>query len=350
MNKLNNRNIISGTGLLLAACLFVAIIIIVNATFTNMRLDLTENKLFTLSDGTINILGKLEEPIRLDYYFSQQAMTGLPTLVNYGNRVRDMLLEYENHADGMIELNIIDPETFSEEEDQAVASGLRGIAINNAGDRAYMGLVGTNATDDEKTIPFFHSDRESALEYDITKLVYNLAYPKKKIIGVVTGLSMFGDTEDPNIDPWTIISTMEEFFEVRDLGKNPELIPAEVGVLMLVHPKDLKLQTRFAIDQFVLKGGKAMVFVDPLAESDQTQPDPENPGTIPDFDSELPDLLASWGVEILKEKVAGDINAAMHVQTRGQRGPREIAYLPWLRYSRYYRAASGFYCQINPLG
>ena len=331
MNILNNRNIISGTGLILAACLFVAIIIIVNATFTNMRLDLTENRLFTLSGGTINILGKLEEPIRLDYYFSQKAMTGLPSLVNYGNRVRDMLLEYENHADGMIDLNIIDPETFSEEEDQAVASGLRGIAINNAGDRAYMGLVGTNATDDEKVIPFFHSDKESALEYDITKLIYNLAYPKKRVIGVITSLPMFGDVDDPNDEPWTIISTMEEFFEVRDMGTSPSLIPAEVDVLMVVHPKDLKLQTRFAIDQFVLKGGKAMIFVDPMAESDQVEPDQANQSTLPDFDSELPDLLKQWGVEILREKVAGDINAAMHVQARGQRGLREIAYLPWLR-------------------
>jgi ABC-type uncharacterized transport system involved in gliding motility auxiliary subunit len=329
-----NRNIVSGTGLLLAACLFIATIIIVNATLTNLRLDLTENKLFTLSEGTTNILGNLKEPLRLDFYYSQQALTGLPALTNYGNRVRDMLQEYQTHSDGMIELNIIDPETFSEEEDEAVASGLQGVAVTNAGDRAYLGLVGTNSTDDEQIVPLFHANRESALEYDITKLIFNLAYPKKRVIGIVTALPMFSKEDEPYSEPWTIISILREFFEVRDLGTKFDEVDSDVDVLMVVHPKELKLKTEFAIDQFVLKGGKAMVFVDPLGESDRTPPDPENPGTIPDFDSELPALLEQWGVEILKDKVAGDINAAMHVQTRGPRGPREIAYLPWLRLAR----------------
>lgn len=328
---MNYRNIISGTGLVLAACLFVALIIVVNATLTSWRLDLTENKLYTLSQGTINILNNLDEPIRLDFYFSQEALTGLPALTNYGNRVRDMLLEYKNHAGDKLELNIIDPETFSEEEDQAVASGLRGIAVNNAGDRAYLGLVGTNSTDDERVIPFFHAEKQASLEYDITKLIYNLDHPEKRVIGVITTLPMFGDEDDPNIEPWTIISTMEEFFEVEQLETDTDSIDEDIDVLMVVHPKNLKLRTRFAIDQYVLNGGKAMVFVDPLGESDPTRPDPQAPGTMPDFDSELPTLLEQWGVKILDEKIAGDINAAMHVQTRGARGPREVAYLPWLR-------------------
>ncbi|HKK15663.1 MAG TPA: Gldg family protein [Gammaproteobacteria bacterium] len=331
---MNYRNIISGTGLVLAACLFVALIIVVNATLTSWRLDLTENKLFTLSDGTINILNRLEEPVRLDFYFSQKTLTGLPALTNYGNRVRDLLLEYKNHAGDKIELNVIDPETFSEEEDQAVASGLRGIAVNNAGDRAYLGLVGTNSTDDERVIPFFNSEKESSLEYDITKLIYSLAHPKKRVIGVITTLPMFGDEDDPNVQPWTIISTMEEFFEVRQLDIDSGDIGNDIDVLMVVHPKDLKLRTRFAIDQYVLKGGKAMVFVDPMSEADPVRPNPESPGTLPDFDSELPALLKQWGVMIPEQKIAGDINAAMHVQTRSERGPREIAYLPWLRLAK----------------
>lgn len=331
---MTSRNIISGTGLILAICLFVAGIILVNATLTNWRLDLTENKLFTLSEGTINIIQGLKEPVRLDFYFSQKAMTGLPALTNYAIRVRDMLQEYATHSDGSIELNIIDPEPFSEEEDQAVAKGLQGVAVNNAGDRAYFGLVGTNSTDDEKIIPFFQAERESALEYDITKLIHNLAHPEKPVIGVLTALPMFGDKDDPNIEPWTIISTMKEFFEVRELSNKLDQIDADVDVLLIVHPKNLKLKTQYAIDQYVLKGGKAMVFVDPLGESDRTPPDPKSPGAMPDFDSELPKLLGQWGISIPADKVAGDINAAMHVQTRGERGPREIAYLPWLRLSR----------------
>ncbi len=327
-----NKNIKSSTGLFLAACLFIATIIIVNISLTSWRLDLTEKKLFTLSEGTINILSNLEEPVALDFYFSQKASTGIPSLANYGVRVRDMLQEYATHSNGMLKLIITDPETFSEEEDQAVASGVQGIAVNAAGDRAYLGLVGTNSTDDEKVIPFFQSNRETALEYDITKLIYNLAYPKKPVIGIISSLPVFGDdTQTPALPTWTIISTMKEFFEVKDLGTKISEINSDVDVLMVIHPKNLKLDTRFAIDQFVLNGGKAMVFVDLLAESDRTASDPENPSAMPDFDSELPDLLNKWGIEILKEKIAGDINAAMHVQTRGPRGPREIAYLPWLR-------------------
>ncbi len=329
------KNIISGSGLLLAAALFVALIILVNATLTNWRLDLTENKLFTLSEGTVNIITSLEEPVVLDYYFSQKQLTGLPSLSNYGVRIRDMLLEIAAHSDGKIILNVIDAEPFSEEEDQAVAGGLQGVPVNNAGDRAYLGLVGTNSTDDERVIPFFQADREAALEYDITKLIYNLAHPKKRVVAILnSSLPVFGDVDDPNIGPWTIISTLDEFFEVRNLGENVTSIDPDVDVLMVIHPKNLKLKTRFAIDQYVLNGGKAMVFVDPLAESDRTPPDPARPSTMPDFDSELPGLLKQWGVEIPTEKVAGDINAAMHVQTRGQRGPREIAYLPWLRLAR----------------
>ena len=331
---MNKKNIISGTGLLLAAILFVCFIIVVNATFTNLRLDLTENKLFTLSDGTVNIINSLEEPVVLDYYFSQQLLTGLPSLSNYGVRVRDMLQEFEAVSDGNLIVNVIDAEPFSEAEDQAVASGLRGIPVNNAGDRAYLGLVGTNSTDDERVIPFFQADRESSLEYDVTKLIYNLAHPKKPVIGIMTSLPMFGDEDDPNIGPWTIISTLNEFFEMKQLDTDLDEVNKDIDVLMIVHPKKLKLRTRFAIDQYILNGGKAMIFVDPLAESDRTPPDPKSPGTMPDFDSELPDLLKQWGVEIPGEKVAGDINAAMHVQTRSQRGLREVAYLPWLRLAK----------------
>ena len=327
-----SKNILSGTGLLLTACLFIATIILVNVTLTSWRLDLTENKLFTLSEGTINIISNLEEPVRLDFYFSQKTLTGYPSLANYGVRVRDLLKEYAAHSNGMLKLVIIDPETFSEEEDQAVASGLQGIAVNAAGDRAYFGLVGTNSTDDEKIIPFFQSSKEAALEYEITKLIYNLANPKKRVIGIITSLQIFGDdSKQPELPAWTIVNTMEEFFEVRQLETDLKKIDTDVDVLMVIHPKNLEQNTQFAIDQYVLSGGKAMVFIDPLAEADRTPPDPENPVAMPDFDSELPTLFKQWGIEVLKEKVAGDINAAMHVQTRGPRGPKEISYLPWLR-------------------
>ncbi len=324
-----NKNITSTTGLALAAALFVAIIILANATLTSWRLDLTENKLFTLSEGTLNILHTLEEPVRLDFYFSQKAMLGYPALMNYGVRVRDMLLEYEAHSNGMLELNIIDPEVFSEEEDQAVASGMQSVPLNNAGDRAYFGLLGTNSTDDEKIIPFFQSSKESALEYDITKLLYNLAYPEKRVIGIISSLPIYGD-EKQKLPRWTITDMIEEFFEVRDLGTNTRNLDG-IDVLMIIHPKDLKDETLFAIDQYVLNGGKAMIFVDPLAEGDRSKPADPDSSVLPDLDSDLNKLTEQWGITVLDQKIVGDINAAMHVQTRSATGPQEVIYLPWLR-------------------
>ena len=329
MKHIVKNRVVSGTGLILATCLFIATIILANTALTTWRIDLTENKLFTLSQGTINILENLEEPVQLDFYLSQKAMSDFPLLANYGARVRDMLEEYAAHADGQLILNIIEPETFSEAEDQAVASGLRTVSANAAGDRVYFGMVGTNSTDDEKVIPFFQTNRESALEYDITKLIYNLAYPDKRVIGVISQLPIIGKNEkDPS---WTIINALKEFFEVRDLSDNIDSLNEQVDVLMLVHPKKLDNQTLYAVDQFLLRGGKAIIFLDPLAEQDKTQPDPANPNVMPKLDSYLSELLDVWGIEMSKEKIVGDSNAAMRVQANSPRGPQEIDYLPWLR-------------------
>ncbi len=329
-HSLKNR-VISGTGVILAVCLFVATVILANTALTSWRIDLTENNLFTLSDGTINILKNLEEPVQLDFYFSNKGMVDFPLLANYGARVRDMLEEYAAHADGKLILNIIEPETFSEAEDQAVASGLRTVSANATSDRVYFGLVGTNSTDDEKVIPFFQTNRESALEYDITKMVFNLAYPDKRVIGVLSQLPIMGQENQQDMPAWTVINALREFFEVRELDVKTEEIDSNIDVLMLVHPKELSLRTRYAIDQYLLRGGKAIMFLDPLAEQDRTQPNPDNPNVLPKLDSYLPKLLENWGLKVVKEKIVGDINAAMRVQANSPRGPQEIDYLPWLR-------------------
>ena len=329
-HSIKNR-LLSGTGLLLGTCLFIGIVILADTALTTWRIDLTENKLFTLSNGTINILQNLEEPVQIDFYYSQKAIVDFPLLANYGTRVRDMLEEYATHAEGKLILNIIEPETFSEAEDQAVAIGLRTVSASATGDRVYFGLVGTNSTDDERVIPFFQTNREAALEYDITKLIYSLAYPDKRVVGVISQLPIMGKGNDSNQPAWTIINALSEFFEVRDLDLNVTEIDDSIDVLMLVHPKDLKIQLRYAIDQYLLRGGKAIMFLDPLAEQDRTQPHQDTPNVLPKLDSYLPDLLSVWGLEIAKEKIVSDINAAMRVQTNSPRGLQEIDYLPWLR-------------------
>ena len=325
------KHLLSGSGILLAAVLAVALITISNNLFTGVRLDLTENRLFTLSPGSVNIITTLDEPISLDFYVSRKTMADFPQLVNYANRVRDLLEEYAAKSGGKIELSVIEPEPFSEEEDQAVASGLNGISVNAAGDRAYLGLVGVNSTDDEAIIPFFQASREDALEYDITKLIYNLANPEKRVIGVMSGLPLFGDPAQGIPDRWAILDVMEEFFEVRNIGAGADVIDEDVDVLMVVHPKNFTEQALFAIDQFLLRGGHAMLFVDPLAEGDNTEPDPANPYVMPDMSSNLNIMLEGWGLEVGTSEIAADINLAMRVQTQGARGPQESNYLPWLR-------------------
>ena len=324
-------SVISGTGLVLAICLFIATIVLANTVLTTWRIDLTQNKLFTLSKGTINILNNLEEPVQLDFYFSQKAMNDFPLLANYGIRVRDMLEELTTHAHGKLILNIIEPETFSEAEDQAVASGLRTVSVSANSDRVYFGLVGTNSTDDEKVIPFFQTNRESALEYDLTKLIYNLAYPDKRIVGVYSQLPIIGKKGDQTAPTWTIVNALKEFFEIIDLNQNIDALNQKIDVLMLVHPKKLNTETLYAIDQYLLKGGKAIIFLDPLAEQDRTQPDAASPNVMPILYSYLDEILEKWGLKISKEKIVADINAAMRVQASGPRGPQEIDYLPWLR-------------------
>ena len=325
------KRLLSGSGILLAATLAVALITLSNNLFTGVRLDLTDNRLFTLSQGSINIITTLDEPVNLDFYLSRKTMADFPQLVNYANRVRDLLEEYEAKSDGKIRLSVIEPEPFSEEEDQAVASGLNGVSVNAAGDRAYFGLVGVNSTDDEAIIPFFQASRENALEYDVTKLIYNLANPDKRVIGVMSGLPLFGDPARGIRERWAIIDVMEEFFEVRNIGSNTDNLDEDVDVLMVVHPKNFSEQALFAIDRFLLRGGHAMLFVDPLAEGDNVEPDPANPYVMPDLSSNLNVMLEGWGLAVDTGKIAADLNLAMRVQTQGARGPQETDYLPWLQ-------------------
>jgi ABC-type uncharacterized transport system involved in gliding motility auxiliary subunit len=331
-----NTRLLSGSGLLIALVLFVAINIIGNATLTSWRLDLTANRLYSLSEGTRNILASLEEPVTLRYYFTAGAFAGIPPLQNYGVRVREMLEEYVTRADGQIELIVIEPEPFSEAEDQAVAFGIQQLPISGAGDIGYFGLVGTNSTDDQEVIPIFQPNREQSLEYELTKLVYDLAHPRDRVIGVISTLPIFGAPGNPMTggqptEPWTVLTLLRDAYEVRDLGRETSRIGDDVDTLLVIHPKDLGEETRYAIDQFVLKGGKAMVFVDPLAEEDQSQLPMQAQMMLPERGSDLPGLLEKWGVRLREGKVAGDIEAAIRVGFQSSRGPREIEYLPWLQ-------------------
>nr|VFK27522.1 MAG: ABC-type uncharacterized transport system involved in gliding motility, auxiliary component [Candidatus Kentron sp. MB]VFK31602.1 MAG: ABC-type uncharacterized transport system involved in gliding motility, auxiliary component [Candidatus Kentron sp. MB]VFK74340.1 MAG: ABC-type uncharacterized transport system involved in gliding motility, auxiliary component [Candidatus Kentron sp. MB] len=323
-------------GLVLAVVLLFAVNIFSSAAFRSMRLDLTEGQLYTLSEGTKNILSALEEPVTLRLFLSQKEATRLPQISGYATRVRELIEEYARVSNGSVRVHIIEPEPFSEEEDIAVAYGLTAVPLTDEGDSFYFGLVASGPTDTHALIPFFSPSREAFLEYDLTNLIYQVAYPDKKVIGLISSLSMDG-MEDMDMralqqgqrpEPWVVLEQIRQYFEVRTLKKDAEKIPADVDILMLVHPKGIAPTTLYAIDQFVLGGGRALVFVDPYSETDK---EANMPGA--GASSDLATLFAAWGIGFSPSKVVGDRRLARRISFRTDSRAIITDYPIWLRLS-----------------
>ena len=319
----------SGAGLLLIAVAFLAFNMLAALGLGNARLDLTEQKLYTISEGTERILGELDEPINLYFFYSDKAARDLAVLRNYATRVTEMLKAYERAAGGKIKLHIIDPEPFSEDEDKAAGFGLQAVPANQGGEQIYFGLAGTNAVDDKQIIPFFPLDQEEFLEYQISQLVQGLAKPQRPVIGLLSGLQLNGGFDmmaRQPMAPWMVMEEVRQLFKIDSLKAGIDKIPDEVSVLLLVHPKNLPEATLYAIDQFVLRGGKLLVFVDPLSEADNAAP--VMPGDQLDKASDLEPLFKAWGLRMVPDKVLGDGSYALSVSMgQGQRPARHAAWL-----------------------
>lgn len=324
---------LSSISLLLVALAFIAAVIITNQVFKGWRFDLTDNKLYTLSDGTKRILEKIDEPINLYFYFSDQASANIPSLRVYANRVREMLLEFEDAADGKINLRVIDPLPFSEDEDRASQFGLQGVRLEGGPDPVYMGLAGTDSLDNESVIAFFQPDKEAFLEYDIAKLVSTLANPEKTVVGLVSGVEMSG-SYDPQSgqmrQPWVVYQQAQQLFGIRDLGTTFDEIPGEISLLWIVQPKSIANNTMYAIDQFIMRGGKALIFVDPLADIDPITQQPGMPAGMPAMGqgSDLPALFEAWGLDFSSSEVVADAQLALQISNRMTGQPmRHFGYL-----------------------
>src|SRR6266852_6635046 len=266
-----NRSLTAILALICAAVLLNGINVIADKTLRSARIDLTQQRLFTLSEGSRTTLAKIDEPITVRFYNSKRLGTEIPTYALYAQRVRDMLEEYVSLAKGKIRLEILEPVPYSAVEDRAVAFGLQGVPIDQGGEQVYFGLAATNSTDDQQVIPFFQPERERFLEYDLTKLIHALAFPKKTAVGLVTALPLEGDfmaaMQGRPLTPYTIVEQLRQLYEVRTLSPDFDKVDDDVDVLMIAHPQGLSEKTLYAIDQFVLKGGKALVFVDPYSET-----------------------------------------------------------------------------------
>lgn len=315
--KLDRRTLAIGC-LVMAGIILLSVNYIAQNTLRQVKADMTEDDLFTISEGTRQIVSGLDEPVDLRLYYSRQLGELAPKYGKYFNRVRGLLEQYHDISSGKINVSYLDPEPFSDTEDRAVAAGLRGVRLNLEGDMGYFGLVGTNSTDNRGVIEFFAPDRERFLEYDLTKLLNSLAEPKKPSVGLISGIPMQGAVtpQGQQRPAWQIAEQMSEFFEVYPLDQNLKKIPDEVELLMVVHPNELTKEAAYAIDQFALKGGRVLAFVDPLAELGEATP--YMPGKKKKSD-EFVKLLAAWGVEYDPDKVAADAAHARRVQF--QAGP-----------------------------
>ena len=318
----------------LAALLFVAVNIIATNLLTSARLDLTEDRLYTLSDGTRKILAEMDEPVTLRFFFSEKLAASYPSIRSYGRRVRDLLETYAGLAGGKIDLRVIDPEPFSLAEDDAVAAGLTPMQTPT-GEKLYFGLVGTNSVDSQIVVPFLSAEREAFLEYDVSKLVVDLQKADKPVVGLISALPLeFGPggalaAAQGQSAPYFIYEQLRQSYEIRSLGHVFTDLPPDLDLLLIAHPTELGDAELFAIDQFVLKGGKAIVLVDPNLES-AAHLGHGPTGGVP-ASSNLPKLLSAWGVEYDPAKVVADRGLAQRVAMMDVGGGRVIKdYVAWI--------------------
>lgn len=320
MNTPLSRSLVSIATLIVLAVLFFSVNILANSMFRSARIDLTENSLFTLSDGTKSILAHIDEPISLRFFYSGALTQNYPQIRAYADRVRNMLEEMRDRSNGKILLEVIDPEPFSEEEDRAVALGLKG-APTTEGEIVYFGLVGTNLVDGLETIPFFINEREQYLEYDLARMISVLSTPEKPVLGIVSNLpldagaggmmaAMRGQSQS-----FMIYEELQDRFDVEFLEQDFVTVPHNINVLLIAHPKPLDDRTLYAIDQFVLRGGRVFAFIDPHSEVSLTAGPNGQPVQGYTEASMLEPLMMQWGVRMDPTKVIGDRGRAQRVRT-----------------------------------
>jgi ABC-type uncharacterized transport system involved in gliding motility auxiliary subunit len=334
-----NRRTLAWGGVALAAIMLLSVNLIASSALREARFDLTKERLFTISEGTRKALRAIDEPIDVRVYFSRKLGEVAPSYAKSFERVRTMLEQYREIARGKLQVTYLDPEPFSDAEDRAVASGLKGIRLNQEGEMGYFGIVGSNSTDTEANLPFLAIERERFLEYDVTKLIVTLANQRKSTVGLISGIAIEGNPGNPMLGrPPTpgplLIGHIKEFFEIKTIAKDAKEIPADIGVLMVVQPESLPPATAYANDQFALAGGKVLAFVDPVAETSRQG----NPMFMmvqgpPDL-SEFGKLLKAWGVAFDGSKVAADIERARRVQFGGGPNAKTAHYVVWLGLNR----------------
>lgn len=317
MKKPLHTILYSGIGIAAVLALVVALNFL--AGLFNQRIDLTGEKAFTLSQGTREILGKLDTPVQIRLYASL-ANPDMPVILkNYARQVEDLLSEYQQASKGLVTIQKLDPEPDSEAEDSARLDGIDGEQLPN-GDRIFLGLS-VAMLDQKQSIPFLAPNRERLLEYEITRAIARVATPKKPVVGIMTPLPVSGMGSPmmmapQSSRPWIIYNELKGDYDVRNIPMSSTEIPQDLAVLVVIHPQNISEQAQFAIDQFLLRGGKMVAFLDPASPLQSPNP-MMTPGTMPG--STLDKLLPAWGLNFDTSKVVADMTYL--AETREGRQP-----------------------------
>ncbi len=334
---LQDRSKLAVLAVALAAVLLVAVNLISNTSLVGVRYDATQGAAYSLSDQVKPVFTGIEEPITVRLYFSSVLGQASPRHAVFYQRVRDLLQQYAILAKGKLKVEYFNPEPFSDTEDRAVGFGLQAVPLGQSGEVGYFGLAATNSTDDQKTIPFFNLERESFLEYDLTKLIYSLSKPNQPKIGMLSSLPLEGGMSQGQFGmggqptpPWAIMEGIKDLFQVENLDANLDSIPKDISILMMAQPENLSVSAQYAIDQFVMRGGKALIFVDPNAESANPAGGMQGGGSLEGAKK----LLAAWGVSVTEGKIVGDLDAATRVNSQSGGRPVVADYVAWLNLTK----------------
>ena len=301
----------SAGGVLALLAVLVAANFIVSAF--NLRADLTDGDVYTLSPGTRQVLAKLEAPVKLRLYYSQGSEAVPVGLKTFAKRVEDLLNEYKAAGGGKVVIEKFNPEPDSDAEDSAQLDGIEG-QLTNTGEKFYLGLS-IAFLDQKAAIPVLAPDRERLLEYDITRGIAQVGESRKPVVGVMSALPVMGRSLDPirkqqPMEAWVLIQELKKIFDVREVKLDAPKIADDIKVLLVIHPRNLSEETEYAIDQYVLRGGKLIAFVDPYAYFDQ-QPDFQNPfGGSQAGQSTFYNLFKAWGIDVDMGKVVADLTFA----------------------------------------
>ncbi|MEI8079263.1 MAG: GldG family protein, partial [bacterium] len=324
--------LLSALGVLTMGVLLVAVNLL--AGLFHGRLDLTENQLFTLSPGTAAVLQKMDTPVTVRFYYSRENAQMPAVLKAYAQRIEDLLSQYRTRSGGKVKVQLLSPAPDSDAEDAARLDGVAGQPLPN-GEAVYLGAA-ISCLDQTVTLPVLSPDRESLLEYDLTRAIYRVLHPEKPVLGLMSSLPISGQQMQmfmmPNAGgaepPWTLYSELKSGFTVTEIPVTTDTIPANVKVLLLIHPRELSDPTLYALDQFVLRGGRLLAFLDPLCWAESKGGNPMSSGLrAPPGPSTLGKLLNTWGVAFDPEKIVADLGTMLQVQGRAGNPERMPALL-----------------------